>query len=108
MPRDRDYHQEYLDRQERAIERGYDSYAHERAARQVAYDMGADRDNVERVAAILDNYEPGYMDEGGNWHQGDMSQDDWRELYAELHDIDVDDIDDNDFWDWLQEYYDNQ
>ena len=105
MARDRDYHQEYLDRVERAEERGFGSLAEERDARSLAYEMGADRDNVERFASVFYDYDPGHYGPDGEWVSGDMDLDDWREAYAELHDIDVEDINDDDFWEWLQEYY---
>lgn len=81
-------------RVELAHERGFESPYYEREARSFAYEMGADRDNVEQYAAFFDNYV-----------EGDMDIDDWREVYADLHDIDIDDIDDQDFYDWLQEFY---
>lgn len=98
-------------RVELAHERGYESPYYERQYRELAYEMGADRENVEHVAHVLYAYEPGHYDDDG-WHGGSLDGepfdvDDFRELYAEMHDMDVDDIDDMDFYEWLQEWYDN-
>lgn len=96
MPRD--YAGEYERRQELAQEHGFDSFYHERQAREFAYEMGADRSNVGEYALFFDNYQEGDLDQAG-----------WIEVYADLHGLDPDDFDDwaDDFYDWLQEYYDN-
>lgn len=100
-------------RVELAHERGYESPYYERQAREFAYEMGADRDTVEHVAHVFYAYEPGYTDDAGDWHHGSLDGEDfgieeWRDLYAELHDLDPDDWEDwaDDFYEWLQEYYD--
>lgn len=99
MPRD--YGAEYERREELAQERGYDSYYEERQARDFAYEMGADRDNVEQYAEFFATYE-----------EGDLDREGWAEMYAELHDLDPNfDEWDQEQWDefyaWLQEYYDS-
>lgn len=78
-------------RDELAAERGYESYYYERQAREFAYDRGASRENVEEMAQFFDNYV-----------EGDLTVDEWRDIYAELY---GDDYDDADFYEWLQEYY---
>lgn len=96
MPRD--YSEEWERRVELAQERGWDSPYYEREARSFAYEMGADRENVEQYAHFFDDYSP-----------GDMDISDWKEVYADIYDLDVGDFADweGDFYDWLQEYYDN-
>lgn len=93
----RDYEAEYQRREELAHERGYDSFYDEREARSFAYEMGADRSNVEDMAAWLHDYS-----------EGDADLETWKEAYAEWFDLDVDDFDDwaEDFYAYMQEYYD--
>lgn len=88
---------DYSERNERAIERGYDSYYYEREARSFAYEHGADRSNVEEYAYLFDNYA-----------EGDMDIEDWEAVYMDLFDIDNrEDIDWDDFYDWLGELYES-
>ena len=92
------------------MDRGFENAREQTEWRDAARNMGYEsNDDLERMSIVLHDFQPGGYDEAGDWHSGSMDVDDLKELWMEMEDIEgeYDDSYDDDFYEWLREFYDN-